>query len=71
MVALIWAGVAATMAGLAGIVWCIVAVRRARAEGLDDATLRARLARIVAVNLGALGMSALGLGMVVAGILLN
>ena len=71
MQALVWAGAAMTLAGLAGIVWCILAVRRARAAGLDEAALRAVLQRVVAVNLGAFGLSALGLGAVVAGLILS
>jgi hypothetical protein len=71
MAVLIWAGAAMTLAGLAGIVWCIVAVSRARKAGLDDAALKAVLQKVVAVNLGAFGVSALGLGAVVAGLVLS
>lgn len=68
---LIWTGAAVTLAGLGGLIWCIVKVAAARRAGLDDATLRARLQHVVALNLGALLLSALGLMMVVAGILLG
>ena len=68
---LIWIGAAMTLAGVAGILWCIVMVTRARRAGLDDAALKAALQRVVAVNLGALGLSALGLGAVVAGLMLG
>jgi hypothetical protein len=68
---LIWAGTAVTVAGLAGLVGCILAVARARRAGLPDDELRARLARIVAWNLGALLLSAIGLMLVVVGILLG
>ena len=68
---LIWVGSAATVAGLGGILWCVWVVIRARRAGLDEAALRARLQSVVAVNMGALGVSALGLAMVVAGILLG
>ncbi|MDO9527329.1 MAG: hypothetical protein Q7J57_17610 [Gemmobacter sp.] len=68
---LIWIGAAMTLAGVAGIVWCIVMVTRAKRAGLDDAALKSALQRVVAVNLGALGMSALGLGAVVAGLMLR
>lgn len=71
MTALIWIGAAMTVIGLAGIVWCIVTVARARKAGLDDAGIRAVLRRVVAVNLGAFALSALGLGAVVAGLLLG
>ena len=68
---LIWTGAAVTLAGLAGLVWCILKVAAARRAGLPDADLRARLQRVVALNLGARFLSAIGLMMVVAGILLG
>ena len=68
---LIWTGAAVTLAGLGGLVWCILRVAAARRAGLDDAALRARLQAVVALNLGALLLSALGLMLVVAGILLG
>lgn len=68
---LIWIGAAMTLAGLAGIVWCIVTVMRARRAGLEETALKAVLQRVVAVNLGAFALSALGLGAVVAGLLLG
>lgn len=68
---LIWSGAAVTLAGLAGLVWCILKVAAARRAGLSDAELRARLQRVVTLNLGALFLSAIGLMMVVAGILLG
>jgi hypothetical protein len=66
---MIWAGVGATLAGVAGILWCVIDIGRAKRAALPDDALRARLRRAVAVNLGALGTSALGLALVVAGIL--
>jgi hypothetical protein len=67
----ILAGVALSLAGLAGILGCIVAVWRAKRAGLDDATLRARLQRVVAWNLGALFLSAIGLALIAVGLLLR
>jgi hypothetical protein len=71
MQALIWAGAALTVAGMVGLVYCILRASRARRAGLDDAAMRAELQRVVAINLGAVGLSALGLAAVVAGILLG
>ncbi|MEE4120456.1 MAG: hypothetical protein V2I65_15750 [Paracoccaceae bacterium] len=67
---LILAGAALSLAGLGGILWCIVTVWRAKRAGLDDAALRARLQRIVTVNLAALLISALGLGLIAVGLIL-
>ena len=44
---------------------------RARRAGLDEGAMRARLQQIVTYNLGALGVSVLGLMMVILGIFLG
>ena len=67
---LVWVGAVLTLIGLAGLIWCIVSVARARKSGLDDAQLRARMQRAVAINMGALAASTIGLMLVVVGIFL-
>lgn len=71
MQALVWAGVAVTLAGLAGLIWCILLARRAKREGGTEAEMRAKLQRVVLINLGAMGLSALGLALVVFGLILT
>lgn len=71
MAALIWIGAAVSLAGLAGIVVVMLRVRAARRENLPEPDLRARLQKAVALNMAALGLSALGLMMVVIGITLG
>ncbi|MFC2968727.1 hypothetical protein [Acidimangrovimonas pyrenivorans] len=68
---LIWIGAALTLAGVAGLLWCILETFKARRAGLDDAAMRARLQQIVVWNMGALAVSALGLMAVVTGIVLS
>lgn len=68
---LIWIGAAITLLGVGGIVWSILAVIRARKSGLNDEDLRARLSRILPVNLGALFLSVIGLMCVIVGITLG
>ncbi|MYA88057.1 MAG: hypothetical protein F4X97_06330 [Boseongicola sp. SB0662_bin_57] len=68
---LVWTGTLVTLAGVASLVWCIVAVQRARRESLDESAMKAKLQKAVAVNMGALMLSAIGLMMVVVGILLG
>jgi heme exporter protein D len=70
MQAMIWAGAAMTLIGVAGLGYCVLRTIRARRAGLDDTAMRAELQRVIAINMGALGVSALGLAAVVAGILL-
>jgi hypothetical protein len=68
---LISIGTLFTLSGVAALIWCVIDAMRARRAGLGDDQLRARLQRVVTVNIAALGASALGLAMVVAGIVLG
>jgi len=68
---LIWIGALVTLIGLAGLIYCILKVQVARKKGLDDNALKEELQKVVAINLGALFLSAIGLMMVVVGILLS
>ena len=68
---LIWLGAAVTLLGLIGLIACIVIAARARGARLSDDEVKARLQRVVALNLGALFVSAIGLMMVVTGVLLS
>jgi len=71
MQAMIWTGTGLTLLGLLGLGYCVIRVLRARRSGLDDATMRAELRRVVTLNLASLGLSALGLLVVVTGIALG
>ena len=68
---LIWGGAALTMAGVLTLVWCIVLALRARRSALPDDQVKAQLQKVVALNLGALAVSALGLIVVVVGVSLG
>ena len=67
---LIWLGAAVTVIGMIGIIYSVVLVTRARRSGLEDQELRARLNKVLPVNLAALFLSVIGLMMVVIGVLL-
>lgn len=68
---LIWCGAALSMIGILGLLWCVVLALQARKSGLPDDQMKARLQHIVALNLGALAISALGLMAVIMGIILS
>lgn len=68
---LIWLGALVSLLGLAGLIYCIIAVMQARRQGLDDDTMKARLQKFVALNMAAMGVSAIGLMMVIMGIVLS
>ena len=69
-VLIVWMGAALTLAGVGLLLWCIVSVAKARRAGLSEEALKARLQKIVALNLAALGLSGLGLATVIVGIVL-
>jgi hypothetical protein len=66
----IWGGAALSMIGIFGLLWCVVLAVRAKRSGLPDDQIKAQLQQVVALNLGALAVSALGLMLVIAGVIL-
>lgn len=68
---LIWGGALVTLLGIAGLLYVGVKIAAARREGLDDTALRARIQKLLPVNLASLFVSAIGLMMVVIGITLG
>lgn len=68
---LIWVGAFISLMGLAGLIWCIRTVWKARKAGLEDDALRATIQKVVPVNSAALFLSVIGLMMVVLGIILG
>lgn len=68
---LIWTGAVLSLVGLAGLIWCIFKVSRAKRGNQDDAAMRATLRAVMPVNLGALFLSVIGLMMVIIGIFLG
>ena len=71
METVIWIGAALSVIGLVGISYSIVAVARAKKAGLSDEDLRAQIARILPLNLGALFVSMIGLMAVIVGVILT
>ncbi|RJE81875.1 hypothetical protein D3P04_22700 [Paracoccus onubensis] len=68
---LVWGGAVLTLLGLVALFWCIVTVFRLRRAAPEPEEFRARMQRVVAVNTGALMLSAIGLMCVVLGIILG
>jgi hypothetical protein len=71
MPTLVYIGTALALIGMLTLGYCIWAAIAAKRAGLPDAALRARLQRIVTLNMGALLISVLGLMAVVMGIFLG
>ncbi|GAB5437581.1 hypothetical protein [Falsiruegeria mediterranea] len=68
---IVWGGAALSLAGLVGLIWCILRVNKARKAGLSDDELRAAVQSVLPWNLGSLFLSVLGLMMVIMGISLG
>ena len=71
MEGLIWGGAALSLAGLLGLIWCILTVMRAKRQSQSDDELRAAVQRVLPWNLGALFVSVLGLMTVIVGVVLG
>jgi len=65
---LIWIGTVISVIGLAGILFSITRVMKAKKEDLSDEEMRERISKILPINLGALFLSVIGLMMVILGI---
>ena len=67
---LIWIGSALTVLGIFALLWCVKMVIGIRKQALPEAEMRAALQKAVALNMAALGISGIGLMMVVIGVTL-
>lgn len=68
---LIIIGVIVSVLGLVGLVVSIGRVLRAKRAAISDAELKAAVTRALPLNMGAFALSALGLMMVVVGVILG
>ena len=72
MGALIWIGAILSLTGVGLLVWCIARALAIRTRAVEDETAtRTGLQRLVVVNFAALGLSAIGLMLVVIGVLMG
>ena len=67
---LIWFGSILSILGLIGLFWCIKTVLRAKKLATSDEELRSSLKKVVPLNMAALFLSAIGLMLVILGIML-
>ena len=67
---LIWIGSILSILGLIGLVWCIKTVLKAKKLAKSDEELRSSLQKVVPLNMAALFLSAIGLMLVILGIML-
>tara|TARA_B100001173_G_C15828415_1_gene479317 strand:- start:5 stop:217 length:213 start_codon:yes stop_codon:yes gene_type:complete len=67
---LIWIGSILSILGLIGLLWCIKTVIKAKKLANSDEELRTSLQKVVPLNMAALFLSAIGLMLVILGIIL-
>ena len=67
---LIWIGSVLSIFGLVGLFWCIKTVLKAKKLAASDEELSISLQKVVPLNMAALFLSAIGLMLVVLGIML-
>ncbi|KIC43834.1 hypothetical protein RA28_19600 [Ruegeria sp. ANG-S4] len=65
---IVWGGAALSLAGLVGLVWCILRVMKARKAGLSDDELRTAVQGVLPWNMASLFLSVIGLMLVILGI---
>ena len=67
---LIWIGSILSILGLFGLFWCIKTVLKAKKSAVSDEELRSSLQKVVPLNMASLFLSAIGLMLVILGIML-
>ena len=67
---LIWIGTVLSILGLVGLFCCIKAVLQAKKSAVSDEALRSSLQKVVPLNMASLFLSAIGLMLVILGIML-
>ncbi len=68
---LIWPGALLSLLGVLGLAWCILRGLKIRRSGASDAEMRSELQKLFAVNFGSLGVSVIGLALVIMGVSLG
>lgn len=71
MTFVVYAGAAIACAGIALLVLCMVRARRLGQAAHDEAEAKRQMQKLVALNMGGLFMGFIGLGIVVAGVVLS
>ena len=66
----VWIGSILSLLGLVGLLWCIKTILRAKKAAVSDEELRMSLQKVVPFNMAALFLSAIGLMLVILGIML-
>ena len=67
---MVWTGVAITLAGLLGLAWCMLRAGAAKRAKLAGHEMARQLRTLIVMNVASFSIAAIGLTVVVVGILL-
>ncbi|MGG7567376.1 hypothetical protein ACQ5SO_14590 [Rhodovulum sp. DZ06] len=70
MIILVYIGVVIAVAGLGGIIWCILEGLAVKKSGLSLGEAQPRLRKMATVNLASVCLAFLGMGVAAAGMIL-
>lgn len=68
---LIGLGLILSLAGMAGVIWCISQARKVKRGDVPEDQLQAAFSRLAAVNMGSMGAAGLGLAMALVGFIIS
>lgn len=71
MAALVYIGTVLALMGVLGLGLCVARARAAKRAGLEGEAMEAALKKLIALNLGSVLLAALGLMMVIVGVILG
>lgn len=66
---LIWIGAGLAVFGIAGVIYSMIRVARAKNDKMTDEELRDTIRKVIPINLGTLFVAMIGLMMVVIGVM--
>lgn len=71
MVIMIWIGAAMSIAGLGGLIWCILRALALKGAELSDSDAQGELNKLIFGHMASIACAFLGLGILVAGLFLS
>lgn len=71
MQVMLWIGVILTLAGVLGLGYCVLRVLKAKRAGLAPEAFRAEMQRVILINVAVIGLSFVGLMLVILGLMLG
>ncbi len=71
MQTMVWIGVVMSVAGLAGVIWCIRKATWLKRTELEAGQVRSELNRLIFAHMASVGVAFLGLGLLMVGAIMT